>query len=143
MDHPLTAVRRAALLVALVAASCSPAAIPATPRTTDPVMGLAPRASLGDVITADGMTVYVYTRDRPNETVCYDLCAMNWPPLLVTRTPTLAARLPGRLGTVVRTDGTKQLTYNGQPLYLYIEDPPRTDQANGQGVDHEWFVVHP
>jgi len=134
---------RSAALLALVLVSCMSTMVPAHPRTTDPVIGVAPRDKLGDVMTADGMTVYVYTKDRPRETVCYDICALNWPPLLVTRTPSMTASLAGRFGGTMRTDGAKQLTYNGLPLYLYIEDPPGTDQANGQDVDHEWFVVHP
>jgi predicted lipoprotein with Yx(FWY)xxD motif len=129
--------------VALAIAACTSTAIPANPRATDPVIGLAQREKLGTVLTADGMTVYLYTKDRPRETVCYEICAMNWPPLLVTRTPALSASFPGRFGSVVRRDGSKQLTYNDLPLYLYIEDPPGTDQVNGQDVDHEWFVVHP
>ncbi|HEX9494951.1 MAG TPA: hypothetical protein VGA38_04245 [Candidatus Limnocylindria bacterium] len=135
--------RSGAALLALALVACTSTAIPKQPRTTDPVIGLAPREKLGEVMTADGMTVYVYTKDRPRETVCYEICAMNWPPLLVTRTPTFVGSVPGRFGTVTRRDGAKQLTYNDVPLYLYIEDPPGTDQANGQDVDHEWFVVHP
>jgi predicted lipoprotein with Yx(FWY)xxD motif len=130
-------------LAAVVICACTDTTIPRDPRTTDPVLGVAPRDKLGSVMTADNMTVYVYTKDSPRETVCYDICAMNWPPLLVTHTPTLAASFPGRFASVTRNDGTKQCTYNGQPLYLYIEDPPGTDQANGQNVDNEWFVVHP
>jgi predicted lipoprotein with Yx(FWY)xxD motif len=134
----------AVALTMLVLASCADTTIPAHPRTSDPVIGVAPRDKLGDVITADGMTVYVYTKDLPRETVCYDICAMNWPPLLVTHTPTLGHAFPGgSFGSVTRTDGARQLTYKELPLYLYIEDPPGTDQANGQDVDHEWFVVHP
>ena len=131
------------VLATVLATACASPAIPTHPRTTDPVIGVAPRDKLGAVMTADGMTVYVYTKDRPRETVCYDICALNWPPLLVTRTPSMTASLAGRFGSTMRTDGAKQLTYNGLPLYLYIEDPPGTDQANGQDVDHEWFVVHP
>jgi predicted lipoprotein with Yx(FWY)xxD motif len=129
--------------LAIVLGSCASEAIPAQPRTTDPVLGVATRDTLGNVITADRMTVYVYTPDKPGESVCYDICAMNWPPLLVTHTPALAASLPGRLASTTRKDGAKQLTYNGQPLYLYIEDPPNTDQANGQNVDQQWFVAKP
>ncbi|MDP9319600.1 MAG: hypothetical protein M3P16_00725 [Chloroflexota bacterium] len=136
-------VRGLVLVAVLFLAACADTTIPKDPRTTDPVIGVAPREKLGSVMTADGMTVYVYTKDKPRETVCYDICAMNWPALLVTRTPSLAASFPGRFGSVTRTDGAKQLTYNDLPLYLYIEDPPRTDQANGQNVDNEWFVVHP
>jgi len=126
-----------------VLGSCASTAIPAQPRTTDPVLGIGARDTLGNVITADRMTVYVYTLDKPGESVCYDICAMNWPPLLVTHTPALAAAFPGRFASTTRKEGTKQLTYNGQPLYLYIEDPPNTDQANGQNVDQQWFVAKP
>jgi predicted lipoprotein with Yx(FWY)xxD motif len=139
----MTGLRGLALVAVLVLASCASTDIPAQPRTTDPVLGVGPRATLGNVMTADGMTVYVYTLDKPRETVCYDICAMNWPALVVTHTPTLAASFPGRFGSVTRKDGAKQLTYNDQPLYLYIEDPPNTDQANGQNVDQQWFVAKP
>ena len=131
-------------LAALAIVGCTSTAIPKQPRTTDPVIGVAQREKLGDVITADGMTVYVYTKDLPRETVCYDICAQTWPPLLVTHTPTLSHTFPGgSFGSVTRKDGARQLTYKNLPLYLYIEDPLGTDQANGQDVDHEWFVVHP
>lgn len=131
------------VLAAVLLASCADTVIPQQPRRTDPVIGLAPRATLGTVLTADGMTVYVYTMDSPGKTVCYDVCAMEWPALLVTHTPSLGASFPGRFASVTRADGAKQLTYNDLPLYLYNEDLPGTDQANGQNVDHDWFVVHP
>ena len=132
-----------ALLTVFLLAMCADTTVPHNPRQTDPVIGTAPRGPLGTVLTADGMTVYLYAVDRPGQSACYDICAMNWPPLVVTRTPTLAASFGGRFRSAVRTDGRRQLTYNDVPLYLYIEDPPGTDQANGQDVDHQWFVVHP
>ena len=130
-------------LLLIVTVSCTSTAIPKQPRQTDPVIGVASRAKLGDVMTADGMTVYLYTKDIPHQTTCYDICAMNWPPLLVTHTPTLDHSFTGSFGSVTRKDGAKQLTYKNLPLYLYIEDPPGTDQVNGQDVDHEWFIVKP
>jgi len=131
------------LLTIVLLAACADTTIPHDPRQTDPVIGTAPRGPLGTVLTADGMTVYRYTVDGPRRSACYEVCAMNWPPVLVTRTPTVAGSIPGRFGSIVRTDGHRQLTYHDVPLYLYIEDPPRTDQANGQDVDHQWFVVRP
>ena len=44
---------------------------------------------------------------------------------------------------MIREDGRRQLTYNDVPIYLYIEDAPSSDDANGQNVDREWYVVHP
>ncbi len=131
-------------LFAVLVVACGNTVIPAHPRTTDPVIGVASRDKLGDVMTADGMTVYVYTKDLPRESVCYDTCAMDWPPLIVTHTPTLSHSFAGgSFGSVTRKDGSRQLTYKNQALYLYIEDPPGTAQANGQNVDGVWFIVHP
>ncbi len=131
-------------MLAVLLVSCGSTAIPKQPRTTDPVIGVASRDKLGNVLTADGMTVYVYTKDMPRESVCYDTCAMDWPPLIVTHTPTLSHSFSGgSFGSVTRKDGSRQLTYRNQALYLYIEDPPGTDQANGQNVDGVWFIVRP
>ncbi len=129
--------------VVVVLGACAPAAIPHQARQVDPVLGVAERGALGTVLTADGQTVYLYTKDTPGETHCYGQCAQDWPPLIVTRHPEVRGPLPGRLGTTKRDDGRRQLTYNDVPIYLYIEDAPSSDDANGQNVDHEWFVVHP
>ena len=107
------------------------------------MLGTAARGALGMVLTADGQTVYLYTKDVPRETRCYGDCAQIWPPIIVTRHPDVRGDLPGKLGTVIREDGRRQLTYNDVPIYLYIEDAPSSDDANGQNVDREWYVVHP
>jgi predicted lipoprotein with Yx(FWY)xxD motif len=46
------------------------------------------------------------------------------------------------LGTISLPDGTTQVTYNGWPLYYYIDDAAAGD-ANGQGVGGVWFLVSP
>lgn len=142
-------VRQLTVLVAAVLGlsagltACGPAGIPGTPRQVDPVIGVAERATLGTVLTADGQTVYRYTKDGPGRSSCHGQCAQDWPPVIVTRHPDTQGEVPGRLGTLKRDDGRRQLTYNDVPLYLYIEDSPRSADANGQDVDHEWFVLHP
>lgn len=137
--------RELGVVIAVVVglAACAPAGLPHEPRQIDPVLGVADRGALGTVLTADGQTVYLYTKDAPRETRCFGQCAQDWPPLIVTRHPDARGDFPGRLGTVKRDDGRRQLTYNDVPIYLYIEDAPRSDDANGQNVDHEWYVVHP
>lgn len=124
-------------------AACGPAALPQDSRQVDPLIAIAARGALGTVLTADGQTVYLFTKDALGQSRCVDRCAQDWPPIIVTRHPDTQGDLPGRLGTTRRDDGRRQLTYNGLPLYLYIEDAPHSDDANGQDVDHEWFVVHP
>jgi hypothetical protein len=49
------------------------------------------------------------------------------------------------LGSITRSDGTKQVTYNGHPLYYYSGDSG-PGQANGQGNDGfgaKWWLVDP
>src|SRR5207253_10800819 len=47
------------------------------------------------------------------------------------------------LGTITRSDGTKQVTYDGHPLYYFVGDSA-AGQANGQGSDNfgaKWWLV--
>ena len=49
------------------------------------------------------------------------------------------------LGTITRSDGTKQVTYKGHPLYYYVGDPSSGD-TSGQGIDSfgaAWYVLSP
>lgn len=101
-------------------------------------------ATLGNILTdQQGMTLYLFTRDKENLSVCYDRCATIWPPLLVGNvTPTLAEGLGGTLGTTLRNDGNYQVTYNGKPLYYYYTDTAPGD-TKGQGVGNVWWVLNP
>ncbi len=112
---------------------------------TPPVMLDAMTASnptLGNIlVNGKGMTMYIYTKDAPGKSACYDTCAVNWPPVLATDTPKAASDLSVvDFGTTMRTDGTKQLTYKGQPLYLWIKDKTPGD-ATGEAVGGVWYVV--
>jgi predicted lipoprotein with Yx(FWY)xxD motif len=95
---------------------------------------------------AQGQALYLYTpdADRPADAppTCVDECATAWPPLLTDGAPVAGAGVDGsRLGTVIRADGTTQVTYGGQPLYLFASDQPGT--TTGQGVGGVWFLVSP
>jgi len=111
--------------------------------TSAPVVASATRGSLGVVlVTADGHTLYRLTTDSPTASSCSGACAQLWPPLTVPAgtTPKAAAGLAGTVGTVTRSDGTLQVTYQGHPLYTYASDTTTTDTL-GQGVGGVWFVV--
>jgi predicted lipoprotein with Yx(FWY)xxD motif len=144
-----------AWVVLLAVAACSPAATPAPPtaaptaaaQSTGPAvveasLQTAKNAALGTFLAdADGRTVYLFTKDSPLSTTCYDKCAQSWPPLLTLGQPKLNAGVNSALvGTTRRTDGTSQLTYNGWPLYYYAKDKAAGDTV-GQAVGGVWWVV--
>ena len=81
---------------------------------------------------ARGFTLYSFAPDTPTTSRCYGSCAAYWPP--VTGTATASPGLPGRISTITRTDGTRQLSYNGHPLYTYIADTA-PGQANGNNIN--------
>jgi predicted lipoprotein with Yx(FWY)xxD motif len=59
----------------------------------------------------------------------------------VTGTAAAGPGLPGRIGTITRTDGSRQLTYNGHPLYTYIGDSA-PGQARGNNLDLNGGLWH-
>ncbi len=78
--------------------------------------------------SAKGFTLYWFAPDTPSKSNCNGGCAAYWPPL--TGTPAAGPGVPGKLGTIKRSDGTTQATYNGHPLYTYIGDTA-PGQAHG------------
>lgn len=68
--------------------------------------------------------LYLFTRDPRNKTRCYGACAAAWPPFYAKGRPR-AGRGVDRslLGTIERRDGRRQVTYKGQALYFYVDDP--------------------
>ena len=83
--------------------------------------------------TASGLTVYTFAADTtPGKSSCYGSCAAYWPP--VTGPAAASPGVPGRVGTIRRTDGTEQLTYNGHPLYTYVGDSA-PGQARGNNLN--------
>jgi predicted lipoprotein with Yx(FWY)xxD motif len=69
---------------------------------------------------AKGLTLYTFAPDKVNKSVCYGDCASYWPP--VPGNVSAGPGVTGKIGTITRTDGTTQATYDGHPLYTYIGD---------------------
>ncbi len=93
-----------------------------------------------------GRAVYLFLADSSGKSACSGACASAWPPVVATGQPTAAGGAQSSdLGTITRSDGTKQVTYDGHPLYYFVGDTgPGTDK--GQGLDNfgaEWWLVAP
>jgi len=126
----------------------SPTLLPTTaPAATSapvsaPELALAQNSDLGSLLVdAKGMTLYLYTKDTPNTSTCYDKCAAAWPPLTTTSSATAGTGVDdSKIGTTMRTDGTTQITYNGWPLYYFVKDKAAGD-VTGENVGGVWFVL--
>ena len=96
-------------------------------------------SSMGKIYTdAKGMTLYVFDKDEPGKSNCYDQCAVNWPPYLAA-----ADAVPEGEWTIIdRTDGTKQWAYDGKPVYLFIQDKAAGDLTGEGKADNTWHVLH-
>ena len=88
---------------------------------------------------AKGFTLYSFAPDTPATSKCYGSCAVYWPP--VTGTAAASSGVPGRVGTIKRTDGSEQLTYNGHPLYTYVGDTA-PGQARGNNLNLNGGLWH-
>ncbi len=81
---------------------------------------------------AKGFVLYWFAPDTPTSSKCSGSCATYWPP--VTGPVTAGSGVTGTLGTITRSDGTKQATYDGHPLYTYAGDTS-PGQAKGNGLN--------
>jgi predicted lipoprotein with Yx(FWY)xxD motif len=108
--------------------------------TTTPTA--APTISLGNsaqfsnyLVAANGMTLYTFASDSAGVSKCVGSCAVAWPPYIVPSATglTAAAGITGTVGTITRSDGTIQVTYNGMPLYFFAKDGS-VGQVTGNGV---------
>jgi predicted lipoprotein with Yx(FWY)xxD motif len=72
----------------------------------------------------DSRAIYLFDKEQSSDSECYGDCAAEWPPVLTKGDPQAKGGVSGgKLGTTKRDDGTTQVTYDGQPLYYYHDDP--------------------
>ena len=140
------------VLAALAVAACgssggSNASAPAPPRTADgqsATVGVA-NENLGKIlVNSQGRTLYLFGKDSGTTSACTGACAGNWPPLRANGKPTLGSGAKASLvGTIQRSDGKRQVTYNGHPLYLFKGDQQPGD-TKGEGLTAfggTWYVL--
>jgi predicted lipoprotein with Yx(FWY)xxD motif len=139
--------------------SSAPASSAAAPASSAAAAGSsASAAATGTVITthagsggaflttSTGQAVYLWVKDGKNMSACSGACASAWPPVTATGTVTAAGSAqPSELGTITRSDGTKQVTYDGHPLYTFVGDsgPGHTSGQGSDGFGAKWWLVAP
>ena len=132
----------AAALVACGSAGASPSSQGSSSSPAAAASATVKTATIGGatVLTnSKGFTLYSFAPDTPASSKCYGSCAAYWPP--VTGTAPASPGLPGRIGTITRTGGARQLSYNGHPLYTYIGDSA-PGQAKGNNLNLNGGLWH-
>lgn len=89
---------------------------------------------------AKGFTLYWFVPDTKTASKCYGSCAKYWP--FVPGPANAGSGVTGTLGVITRSNGAKQATWDGHPLYTYVGDTsPGMNKGNGLnisgGVWHE------
>jgi predicted lipoprotein with Yx(FWY)xxD motif len=131
------------------AATASPPPVPSK-TTTTPTQTATIRVAnsrLGRILVdSTGHTLYLFKGDSGTSSACSGACAVAWPPVRTGATPAVAGGANAALvGTIPRSDGARQVTYNGHPLYTFVKDHKPGD-VNGQGLTAfgaAWFAVSP
>jgi len=101
---------------------------------------------LGNHLTnQSGFALYYFSDDGSGNgaSTCYDDCASKWMPFFA-RTITVPDSLrPVDFATITRTDGSKQTTFKGWPLYLSSRDEAAGDVFGNGREDNRWHIVDP
>ena len=102
------------------------------------------------LVSQTGMTLYSPEQEADGHILCTAACTSFWQPLLLSKgadSPTKAPGVPGKLAVVDRPEGTRQITFDGKPLYQFVEDGSPGDtkgndfQDSFGGHQFSWQVV--
>jgi predicted lipoprotein with Yx(FWY)xxD motif len=139
----------AAAAAALVACSSSGTSSGASASASSTSTGSPAAATAGSLKTATiggatvltnaaGFTLYSFAPDTPTKSNCDGTCAASWPPV---KGPATASGVKGTFGTIKRSDGSTQATFDGHPLYTFVGDTA-PGQAKGNGLNAAGGLWH-
>ena len=127
-------------------AASTPAAGVSSPAASAPASSASASTVLSTTINgtqvltnSKGFTLYWFVPDTSTKSNCNGSCATYWPP--VKGPVTAGSGVTGTLGTITRSDGSTQATYDGHPLYTYVGDTA-PGQAKGNGLNLSGGVWH-
>ncbi|HNX09920.1 MAG TPA: hypothetical protein PKL29_07375 [Methanothrix sp.] len=101
---------------------------------------------LGDhLVNQSGFALYYFADDGSGTggSTCYDDCAARWPSFYAEIMAVPDSLRSVDFDTIVRTDGSRQTTFKGWPLYLYSGDEAPGDVYGNDRDDGRWHVVNP
>lgn len=96
------------------------------------------------LVNQSGFTLYYTSDDSTGNggSTCYEDCASTWIPFYADQVTVPDSLRSVDFATITRTDGSKQTTLKGWPLYLYSRDFGAGDTFGSEkkGV---WHIVNP
>jgi len=97
------------------------------------------------LVNQSGFTLYTFSDDGSamGLSTCYDDCSAKWSPFYVETISLPDSLMPGDFASITRTDGLKQTTFRGWPLYLYSGDRDAGDVFGDGREENRWHVVSP
>lgn len=130
-------------LISLTACAGAPESKPVAQQQDSVVaLNVAEIDDLGPVVTdVEGFTLYRFDGDKPNESTCDGECAATWPPATVPDENFTVTGVDRQLvSSIVRKDGSRQLTVDGMPQYRFAKDG-KPGETKGQGLQGKWFAT--
>jgi predicted lipoprotein with Yx(FWY)xxD motif len=114
---------------------------PAKPGVTIKTAG----SQFGKVLfSKSNRAIYYFDKESGRRPKCYGNCAEAWPPVLTSGKPQAAGAVKSNLLGTTQRGNKKQVTYDGHPLYFYVDDP------KGEVLCHDieefgglWLAVKP
>jgi predicted lipoprotein with Yx(FWY)xxD motif len=145
----------AAAVLAVAACGSSTSSSGSAPTSSAPGAGSSSSSSSGTTLktatingttvltNAAGFTLYTFAIDTSTASKCTGSCVTYWPP--VKGPATAGSGVSGTVGTITRSDGTTQVTYDGHPLYTYVGDSaPGQNKGNGLNLSGGlWYEATP
>ena len=100
---------------------------PASTGSGSATVKVSSNATFGNILVdSAGRALYTYGPDAGHDGIsqCSGSCLQAWPAVTVPAgtTPTAGPGVTGTLAAVTQPDGSEQVTYNGSPLYTFVQD---------------------
>jgi len=130
------------IALSLIGTSCKKTK-PADPIQPTPVTGvqISANATFGNILTDNtGFALYFFAKDVSGTSACTGACITTWP-VFYQQNPSVGTGLNAAdFGTITRSDGAKQTTYKGWPLYYNVNDTKAGD-VHGDAANQLWMIA--
>ena len=142
------------LAVAVAAVGCGNAKKASTPATSTGSTSAATATTISSrtspvgavLVDSSGRTLYMFESDKGGKSACSGACASAWPPVIAGGAPTAGSGVSqAKLTTIARSDGSRQVSYNGHPLYRFSGDGSAGvfKGQNAHAFGGDWYVLSP